>query len=108
LRERGPLEHLYGSARWKRIRAYVLRIHPLCKFCLDWGIVTPATTVDHIEPHRGDINKFWCHEDGLQSLCHQCHVSTKYFIELHGYNPTIGLDGWPVDKRHPIYRGLQK
>lgn len=95
------LDHLYRTARWRRIRQAHFREHPLCKFCLERGIVTPATIVDHVGPHRGDINKFWL--GPFQSLCLQCHVSTKHHIELHGYRPDIGLDGWPLDPRHPVY-----
>jgi 5-methylcytosine-specific restriction enzyme A len=95
------LEHLYGSARWKRMRRYQLQEHPLCKFCLENGCVTVATICDHIEPHRGDINKFWM--GALQSLCHACHVRTKHDIEERGYRRDIGLDGWPLDPKHPCY-----
>jgi 5-methylcytosine-specific restriction enzyme A len=99
----GELDHLYSSARWRRMRKLQLQQHPLCKFCFESrGEVTIATVVDHIDPHKGDINKFWLGE--LQSLCHRCHVSTKQFVELNGYCPHIGLDGWPVDKRHPVYQ----
>jgi 5-methylcytosine-specific restriction endonuclease McrA len=93
----------YSSARWARIRRYQLLKHPLCKFCLERGVVTPAETCDHIEPHRGDVNKFWL--GPFQSLCKQCHDSTKRFVELHGFRPNIGPDGWPLDPRHPVYRG---
>ena len=98
----GPLGHLYDSARWKRMRTYQLQLHPLCKYCAELGRVTPATIVDHIEPHKGDVNKFWLGK--LQSLCDSCHKSTKAFLELNGYRLDIGLDGWPLDPRHPVYR----
>jgi hypothetical protein len=32
-----------------------------------------------------------------------CHDNTKRFIELRGFRPDIGLDGWPLDPRHPCY-----
>jgi hypothetical protein len=31
---------------------------PLCKFCLERGIVTAANVVDHVEPHKGDWTAF--------------------------------------------------
>ena len=65
------------------------------------GIVAPATICDHVEPHHGDVNKFWL--GPFQSLCKQCHDSTKRFIETRGYRPDIGLDGLPLDLRHPVY-----
>lgn len=99
--QRAPWDKWYGTARWARIRRYQLLEHPLCKFCLERGIVTPATVCDHVEPHRGDVNKFWL--GPFQSLCKECHDSTKRFVEQRGYRPDIGLDGWPLDPRHPCY-----
>jgi hypothetical protein len=61
-------------------------------------MVTPATICDHVEPHHGDVNS------PFQSLCKDCHDSTKSFVELHGFRPDIGLDGWPLDPRHPANR----
>ena len=48
----------YGS-RWRRERAEFLRDHPLCRMCQANGIVTAATLVDHIIPHRGRERLFW-------------------------------------------------
>ena len=39
-------------------RKYQLLEPPLCKYCAERGLVTPATICDHIEPHGGDVNKF--------------------------------------------------
>jgi 5-methylcytosine-specific restriction endonuclease McrA len=47
----------YSTTRWARIRKHQLREHPLCKYCLERGIVEPATIVDHVEPHRGDVSR---------------------------------------------------
>jgi 5-methylcytosine-specific restriction enzyme A len=91
----------YSAARWTRIRKHQLLEHPLCKYCLERGVVTPATICDHVEPHQGDVNKFWL--GPFQSLCKECHDSTKRFVEKHGFRPDIGLDGWPLDPRHPVY-----
>jgi hypothetical protein len=55
--------------------------------CAERGIVTPATICDHVEPHHGDV----------------CHDSTKRFVTTHGFRPDIGLDGMPLDPRHPVY-----
>jgi 5-methylcytosine-specific restriction enzyme A len=96
-----PRVELYGTARWQRIRRQQLMAHPLCAFCLKRGSVVPATVVDHIEPHRGDRLKFFT--GALQSLCKFCHDSTKRQIEERGYCLDIGLDGWPLDPRHPCY-----
>jgi 5-methylcytosine-specific restriction protein A len=99
---RGPLDRLYGSARWSRLRAHQLGTHPLCAFCLAKGLVVPATICDHVEPHKGDLNKFWLGK--LQSLCKDCHDSGKRFVEQRGYRPDVGLDGYPLDPNHPFNR----
>jgi 5-methylcytosine-specific restriction enzyme A len=85
-----------------RIRKHQLLEHPLCRFCAERGLVVPATICDHVEPHHGDANRFWL--GPLQSLCENCHNSAKKLIEQRGYRPDIGLDGWPLDPRHPVYR----
>ena len=91
----------YSTARWARIRRHQLREHPLCAFCLERGIVMPAEICDHVEAHRGDVNKFWL--GPFQSLCKSSHDSTKRFVELRGFRPDIGLNGWLLDPRHPAY-----
>jgi 5-methylcytosine-specific restriction protein A len=100
--KRDGLSYLYDTARWQRLRRYQLQTHPLCAFCLQQGEVEPATIVDHIEPHRDDINRFWTGR--LQSLCAQCHNRTKQQIERKGFYNDVGLDGWPLDPRHPVYQ----
>jgi hypothetical protein len=40
----------------------------------------------------------------LQSLCLQCHVTTKAEIEHKGFATDIGADGYPPDAGHPVYR----
>ena len=97
-----PWYQWYYTARWqKRRRAQRLR-EPLCAMCLKHGIVTPATIADHIEPHRGDWNKFIT--GPLQSLCEHCHNALKRREELHGFTCDVGDDGWPIDPRHPANR----
>jgi 5-methylcytosine-specific restriction protein A len=95
-------QKLYSSARWQRRRRLQLLDHPLCKFCLERGVVTPAIVADHLEPHRGDVNLFYTGE--LMSLCKACHDSRKRFMEINGYAPDISLDGWPIDPLHPVNR----
>ena len=67
-----PYKKLYNSSRWQGLRRYVLNKQPLCVECLKAGVVTPATVVDHIEPHKGNVDLFW-DENNLQSLCKSCH-----------------------------------
>jgi len=93
---------LYDKARWSRVRRQQLRAHPWCAMCWQKGLVVPATVVDHVEPHRGDVNKFWLNP--LQSLCKPCHDGRKQSLEKKGYIDEIGSDGWPIDASHPAYR----
>jgi 5-methylcytosine-specific restriction protein A len=64
----------YLSPRWRALRAFHLKHHPLCAAC--WrrgGRTTLATCVDHIVPHQGpDTPLFW-DRTNLQSLCASCH-----------------------------------
>lgn len=70
-------QRLYQTRQWKRLRLQVLAEHPLCVMCLDRDKrVVPATVVDHIIPHGGDLSLFW-DMDNLQSLCASCHSGRK-------------------------------
>src|SRR5262245_337072 len=95
--------HLYNNTRWRNRRLAQLRAQPLCSLCLAKGIVMAASVADHVEPHRGDPYLFW--NGKLQSLCSDCHNSTKQQIEARGYSREIGIDGWPVDPNHPANKG---
>ena len=92
----------YKTARWQRLRKFQLMEHPLCKFCLQRGIVTAANVVDHVTPHRDDWTDFITGE--LQSLCAPCHNAAKRQIELRGYSCDVGVDGYPIDPNHPFNR----
>lgn len=93
---------LYSRKAWVRRRSHQLAIQPLCEQCLAEGKIEPARVADHIEPHRGDVNKFM---GPLRSLCFRHHNSWKQTIEIRGYEKTVGADGFPVDKsRHPFYK----
>lgn len=60
------------SRRWQKISRQYLAAHPLCVKCLERGIYTKATVVDHIRPHRGDTALFW-DPGNWQPLCKPCH-----------------------------------
>jgi len=60
------------DAKWRRARARFLRDNPLCCKCMRNGRFTPATVVDHIKPHRGDMVLFW-DRSNWQPLCKSCH-----------------------------------
>jgi hypothetical protein len=99
--DRGQRDWYQLERHRKRAKAQ-LQHEPFCALCAARGIATPARIADHVEPHRGDWNAF--RTGKLQSLCWRCHSSTKQLIELHGYDPTIGIDGFPIDQSHPVYQ----
>ena len=59
----------YGS-RWVKARVAYLRVHQLCVICMP--MITAATVVDHIIPHKGDKRLFW-DASNWQPLCKGCH-----------------------------------
>jgi 5-methylcytosine-specific restriction endonuclease McrA len=63
----------YGY-KWQKARAGYLLKHPLCVMCGRGGIHAPATVVDHIQAHRGDMALFW-DVGNWQSLCAHHHSS---------------------------------
>lgn len=80
---RPPWVKWYSTVAWKRLRKKQLSIQPLCKFCLEKDIITPADTVDHIKPHKGNMKLFF-DISNLQSLDKSCHSSRKQRMEKSG------------------------
>lgn len=60
------------TKKWERYRKGFLGRNPLCVTCLAAGRTEPATVVDHIVPHRGDMRLFWDFANH-QALCERCH-----------------------------------
>lgn len=88
----------------KRIRGRKLEVirkahfakHPMCVDCLEKGIYTLATELDHIVPlFKGGEEV----ESNRQGLCSDCH-SKKTVVDL-GYKPKvkIGPDGYPIEDK---------
>lgn len=100
----GKHARLYKTCRWQHLRAYQLKQHPLCEMCLRQGRLEPANVVDHVVPHDGDLVKFFMGK--LQSLCFTCHDGEKRYVDIRGFSDRVGVDGWPLDDRHPVYRRL--
>ncbi len=71
-KKRGSSYERGYNARWRKYRRIFLNHHPFCAEC--GGI---ATVVDHIIPHKGDQELFWC-EDNHQSMCAICHNRKTY------------------------------
>lgn len=64
------------DASWRKFRKAFLQEHPLCAECLEGDAFTPgrpvpATVVDHVTPHRGDMAAFW--RGPFQALCERHH-----------------------------------
>lgn len=95
--------HLYTTEAWLRRRADQLAAEPLCRMCKEDGTITAATVADHVEPHKGDREKFFNGE--LQSLCKNHHDGAKAREEARGYSGAVGPDGFPTDPRHPFNGG---
>lgn len=81
---RGSTKRGYDR-NWRRERVTFLKRNPLCVFCLKKGKAEAATVVDHIIPHKGDVNLFW-NTDNWQVLCKRCHDSDKQRLEKQLYN----------------------
>lgn len=98
-----PWRRWYRQKPWRSRREQQLRAKPLCEWCEKRGRITPATEVHHDQPHRGDWNKFI--KGALVSLCALCHNREAQRIETTGYSNEIGIDGYPIDPRHPFHQG---
>ena len=97
-----PRKRGYDHA-WQKVRAAYLASNPLCVTCLASGRTTAAQVVDHISP-IAKTPHLRLDPANLQSLCKRHHDSDKQSFERRGYSTSIGLDGWPVDLRHPARR----
>jgi 5-methylcytosine-specific restriction protein A len=59
--------------KWRKAREAYLRQHPLCVMCeRDDHQLTPASVVDHVVPHKGDMVLFW-DPNNWQALCKTHH-----------------------------------
>jgi len=87
---------LYGR-RWRNARLEHLTQHPFCVFCEQQGMTRQATELDHIIPHKGNLELFW-DESNWQGLCHDHHRGTKARMERSGYTGGCDVNGKPL---HP-------
>lgn len=95
-------QHLYRTYRWQKIRKAHITEHPTCVMCEAQGKVTLANVVDHIFPHRGDVNKFY--RGPFQSLCYAHHNSTKQKMEKREIEIGGDESGQPLDKNSHWYK----
>lgn len=86
---RGSQRERGYTRRWQRVRLLFLEHHPCCgdrpgarrpvmSACWAAGVSTPATEVDHVVPHRGDVGLFWDQLNNWQALCHHCHARKTF------------------------------
>lgn len=91
-------DKLYGR-RWRNLRKAFLTENPLCVMCADEGRMTPATEVDHIKKHSGDVVLFF-DASNWQGLCAYHHRSVKAQMERSGKVKGNKADGTPIDPNH--------
>lgn len=72
-------ERGYGS-RWQKTSKGFLARHPLCVASKANGVIRAATLVDHIIPHRGDMQLFW-DPTNWQALSGEVHNTVKKVLE---------------------------
>ena len=67
--------------------------------CLKIGDTTAAGVVDHMKPHREDVDLFF-DDTNLQSLCKACHDRHKQRQEKSGTLAGADVSGMPLDPAH--------
>jgi len=66
----------YKTRRWARIRWAQLTTDLFCcRMCKRAEADTSKLVCDHVEPHRGDPQRFWT--GPFQTLCESCHSKVK-------------------------------
>jgi hypothetical protein len=114
----------YLDQRWQARAREFLEANPFCLGCKTIGRTTKATVADHIVPVSRSSEDFLSAQ--LQPLCYPCHNSIKRKLEhayrrgeikapmlkmdssearrLLGASMGCGVDGRPLDPRHPWSR----
>lgn len=94
--------HLYNDRRWKKASKQFRLQHPLCQHCLTLGKVNSSALVDHIDAHKGDLDKFW-DRNNWQALCFPCHSIKTAANDMGREAKPKGhsLDGLPTHDGHP-------
>jgi 5-methylcytosine-specific restriction endonuclease McrA len=89
-RERG-----YGP-RWDRASAGFKRAHPLCLGCEAIGRYVATAVTDHVEPHKGDMAKFW-NAVMWQPACKWHHDVVKQQLEQRFARNEVAVDDLRLD-----------
>jgi 5-methylcytosine-specific restriction protein A len=74
---------VYNTSKWRELRIYFLSKNPLCKRCLDKGILTLGIDVHHIiEITNGktkeDKQRLGFDYTNLKTLCKECHIEEHH------------------------------
>lgn len=105
---RGSARERGYTTQWDKARKGWFARNPLCVCCKANGAVNVAAVLDHIEPHKGDMVKFW-KTGNWQGLCEWCDKNLKRSIEndwLKGKAsaPELSLDRVVAGWVHPAQR----
>lgn len=82
-KRRDESDSFYKTERWRKFRAYYLRLHPLCAECEAHGRVTAAVILDHIKPYKThpELGLDW---HNVRPLCRPCHNRIGARVGLQG------------------------
>jgi hypothetical protein len=92
---------LYDKRSWHRLRKRIRQAEPYCRPCFEAGRLTPAVAIHHEIAVKDDPTRAF-DPSNLVPLCLNCHALIERKIE-RGYATEFGLDGMPLDPRHPCY-----
>lgn len=95
----GKYATIYNSKRWRVLRHDHLSKEPLCRYCHAAGDIVAADTVDHIKPHKGDLDLAF-DPGNLQSLCKTCHDIHADAKDREKVMAGCDADGYPIDPSH--------
>lgn len=75
----------YQSTKWKDLRDYYYKLHPVCENCSHYGRVVPAEEIHHRQPFstgktETDRWNLLLNPYNLIALCKDCHL--EYHKEL--------------------------
>lgn len=71
-------QSFYQSKEWRNLRDLVRQREPLCRECLNRGVVKLGQAIDHIKP-RKDYPELALDESNLQNLCNFHHNRKRQY-----------------------------
>lgn len=91
-RDRGSARARGYTSRWDRAAKRFKADNPLCVGCLAVEKTVEAKVVDHIMPHRGDMELFWS-PSNWQAACAWHHDVVKQRLEImHNDGEAVDAD----------------